>query len=114
MRSLVRPITQLAGVLFLLVGIAAFFTGNLIVDIDPDMNQNILHIITGLGAFWAAANSKERFYLLVFGLLYALITILYFVDGRSVFGLIFVDQTEMIIYAVTAVIFIVLSSSRKS
>lgn len=113
MKSLVRPATQLFAVLFALLGIAAFFTNDLLFDFRTDIVQNVIHIITGIAGLWAAANSKERLYLLVFGLFYALCAILGFVNYGDVMGLFDANQTEATIYGVVAVIFIVLGSSKK-
>ncbi|MBT4119323.1 MAG: DUF4383 domain-containing protein [Candidatus Peribacter sp.] len=112
MKSLVRPITQLLGVAFTLLGIAGFFMGSVWV-FDGEMNQNLLYIATGIIGLWAASSSKERFFLLLVAVVYAAIAILGFLGG-DILGLFSASDMETYVHCGVAVVALVLGTSRKN
>lgn len=112
MSSLVRPITQLLGVLFLLLGIAGFVMGGFWI-FDGEMMQNVLYIATGIIGLWAAMNSKERFFLLLTTVVYAAVAILGFMGG-DVLGLFGASDMETYAHTAVAVIALILGTSRKN
>lgn len=81
MSNLVKPLTWLFGVVLTLVGLAGFFTGSdMLLMFQVDMMHNIVHLLSGLIALFAASKGEAyaRMYLQVFGVVYGLVTILGF------------------------------------
>ena len=113
MSSLVRPATQLLGVVFTLVGIAGFFTGNYVLWFEVNTTHNIVHLATGLLGLWAAMAGKERMYLLVIGLAYAVVAIAGFLQGGDIFGLFHANDADNYLHAAVAVVGIILGTSRR-
>lgn len=114
MSSLVRPVTLLLGVVLTLVGIAGFFTGDMLLWFQVDMLHNVIHLASGLAGLWAASAGKERLYLLVFGLIYAGVAAIGFVNGGNILGLIMVNDADNYLHAAIAVVGILLGASKKS
>lgn len=113
MSSLVRPVTQLLGVVFTLVGIAGFFMGDMVFIFEVNMVHNIVHIATGLIALWAATAGKERMFLILFGLVYAAVAFLGFTQGGDILGFFHANDADNYLHAVVAVLCIVLGTSKK-
>lgn len=113
MSSLVRPLTQLLGVVFTLVGIAGFFMGDMVLFFEVNMLHNIVHLGTGIVALWAATAGKERMFLLVFGLVYALVAAVGFLQGGDIFGLFHANDADNYFHAVVAVMCIIFGTSKK-
>lgn len=113
MSSLVRPVTLLLGVVLTLVGIVGFFSGGTVLIFQVDTVHNIVHLVSGLAGLWAASAGKERMYLLVLGLVYALVAAIGFAGGSSILGLFAVDQNDNYLHAAIAVVGIVLGASKK-
>ena len=67
--------------------------------------HNIVHLATGLVAFWAASTAaNSRLFFKIFGLVYALVTILGFTMGGNILGLIMVNLADNLLHvAITAV-----------
>ncbi|MDD5056042.1 MAG: DUF4383 domain-containing protein [Candidatus Peribacteraceae bacterium] len=93
MNLLVKPLTGILGVVLMIAGIAGFFreTGTLPVD----MTQNIVHLGSGIIGIVAYGRSQiaSRQYLLLFGVIYAVIAAIGFVMGKLLFN---VFETGMI------------------
>lgn len=113
MKALVRPITQLLGVVFTLVGIAGFVMGDMVFIFEVNMIHNIVHLATGLVALWAATAGKERMFLLVFGLVYAAVAIVGFTQGGDILGLFHANDADNYLHAVVALVSILLGTSKK-
>lgn len=113
MSFLVRPVTQLLGVVFTLFGVAGFFMGDMVFMFEVNMTHNIVHIATGLIALWAVTAGKERTFLLIFGLVYAAVAAIGFTQGGDIFGLFHANDADNYLHATVAVVCIVLGTSKK-
>ena len=99
------------GVVFLLVGIAGFIpglaSGGMLLGIFMvDTLHNIIHLLSGalaIAAVWGSG-AYARLYFQVFGVVYGLVTILGFVGGGSVLGIIMVNMADNVLHLVIAAV----------
>lgn len=90
MSLLVKPLTGILGLVLTVVGIAGFFVPNgMLLVFEVDTVHNIVHLLSGLIALWAFSTSQSysRTYLILFGLVYGLVTVLGFTMGGDILGL---------------------------
>ncbi len=107
----VKSVSMWVGVFFLVLGIIGFVPAltpdGLVLGlflVDP--LHNIVHILTGVVAVFAAMSSVNaaKVYFQVFGVVYALVTVLGFMTGTGLFGLLPVNLADNVFHlAVTAV-----------
>lgn len=99
------------GIVTLVVGILGFVpgitsNGMLLGIFEVDTLHNVIHLLTGVLAIVAAmgAGTYVRLYFQVFGVVYALVTIVGFVQGTTVLGLIGVNMADNVLHLVLAAI----------
>jgi len=90
MSLLVKPLTGILGLVLTLIGVAGFFMPDgMLLVFEVDTVHNIVHLASGLVALWAFNSSQlySRWYLIIFGLVYGLVTIIGFTMGGDILGL---------------------------
>lgn len=103
---MVKKLALYFGIVLTAVGILGFVpgitdvSGMLLGIFEVDAMHNIVHIATGIigilvGTMWA---SHARLYFKVFGVVYGLVTILGFVQGDNVLGLIMVNMADNVLH----------------
>lgn len=98
------------GIVLLLVGILGFIGpltpgGNLLDIFAVDTVHNIIHVLTGiLGLIMAGSPKGARSFFQIFGIVYALVTIIGFFGGVSVLGIFVVNGADNILHLVIAVL----------
>lgn len=105
MGSLVKQFTWILGIVFILIGVAGFFTGDMLLVFQVNTVHNIIHLLSGIVALAAVGSGESlaRLYLIVFGLVYALVTVLGFVlPGGDIFGLMTVNMADNYLHAAIA------------
>jgi hypothetical protein len=106
MSSLTKQFTWILGVVLLLVGIAGFFTGDMLLVFKVDTLHNVVHLLSGVLALVAVSmgESVARLYLIVFGVVYALVALLGFIstDG-TILGLITINSADNYLHTAIAV-----------
>lgn len=106
----VQKLAKLFGIVFVLIGVLGFVpgvtSGTLLLGIfEVDALHNIVHLATGLIAFWAAGTvANSRLFFKVFGVIYALVTILGFTMGGSILGLFMANMADNILHLAIAVV----------
>ena len=96
------------GVVFLVVGIAGFVPGLttdgvLLGIFQVDTLHNIIHLLSGAAAVLAAlSGAYARLYFQVFGVVYALVTVVGFWQGSTVLGLIDINMADNALHLVLA------------
>lgn len=108
------------GVILLVVGILGFVPGITQMNSNPgyllglfavDGVHNIVHILTGIVALAAGLSGRvdyARMFFLVFGIVYALVTVIGFIQGTTVLGIFAVNIWDNLLHvAITAVSFAV-------
>lgn len=113
MGKAVTPLTWVFAVVFLLVGVLGFFmtTDGLLLGIfEVDTTHNIIHIASGLVALVCAmmGYAAARGYLILFGIVYGLVTLLGFLNGGDIVGLITTNAADNYLHlAITIVTLVV-------
>ena len=98
-------------IVLLAVGILGFvpgitMDGHLLGIFAVDTMHNIVHLVTGLAALAAAMTSaaNARLFFKVFGVIYAIVAILGFVQGDTVLNLMVVNMADHVLHLVIAVV----------
>lgn len=97
------------GIVFVLIGllgfVPAFIPGGLLLGIfQVNSFHSIVHILSGVVAIIAALGGAyyAKWYFIIFGIVYGLVTILGFLTGNGLFGLIPVNMADNILHLVIA------------
>ncbi len=106
MSSLVKSLTWILGIVLLLVGILGFVNSPVLGIFQVDTVHNAVHILSGLIALIAVSSGESyaRLYLIVFGVIYGLVTILGFVNNGNILGLFTVNQADNYLHAAIAIV----------
>jgi hypothetical protein len=106
-----RTVALYLGIVFLIVGVAGFVPalspgGKVLGLFLVDPLHNIVHLLTGVLAIFASKSSDSATVLFfkVFGVVYALVTVLGFLTGTGLFGLLPVNIFDNLFHLVTAAI----------
>lgn len=114
---LVKPLTWVLGIVLLVVGVLGFVLPSPLLGLfEVDTIHNIVHILSGVVGLWAASTGYQysRLFLMIFGLVYALVAVLGFMSG-SVLGLFVVNAFDNYLHAaIGAVCLISAFGSHKS
>jgi hypothetical protein len=103
---MVKSAAMVFGVVFLLIGVLGFVPGitsdgKLLGIFAVDALHNIIHLASGVAALIAArSEAYARTYFKVFGVVYALVTVLGFVQGDTVLGLIPTNMADNLLHLV--------------
>lgn len=107
---MVQTLAWVFGVVLLLIGVLGFVPGittdgMLLGLFEVDMMHSIVHIVSGLAALAAAWGLySARLYFQVFGVVYALVTVVGFVMGGSILGLFMVNMADNLLHLVIAAV----------
>ncbi len=95
MNLLVKPITGILGLALTIAGIAGFFMQPLFI-FEVDTVHNVIHLASGLVALFAFNSNQlySRWYLMLFGLVYAAVTILGFTMDGNILNLFMVNAAD--------------------
>ena len=111
----VQKIAWVFGVAFILAGILGFIPGitadgKLLGIFEVDAAENIIHLGTGALALIVAGVSAyySKLYFRVFGVVYAFVTIVGFVQGTTVLGLFAVNTADNVLHLLIAVVALVI------
>jgi hypothetical protein len=106
MNSLTKTVTWILGVVLLLVGIAGFFVDGTLLVFQVDTVHNLVHILSGVIGIAAAMSGDKysRLFLIVFGIVYAVVTVIGFVMGGNILGLFQVNDADNYLHAAIAVV----------
>ena len=102
MTALVKPLTWIFGVVLLVVGILGFVLPSPLLGLfGVDTIHNVVHILSGVVALWAASSGYQysRLYLMVFGIVYLIVAVLGFATG-SFLSIFPVDMNDNYLHTV--------------
>ena len=116
MTPFVKLVAKVLGIVLLVVGIAGFFVDGQLLMFQVDTVHNAVHILSGLiGIAVSGSYSSSRLYLIIFGLVYGLVTVLGFATGGDILGLFSVNMEDNYLHAaISALCLIVGFGSKKS
>lgn len=107
---MVQTLAWVFGIVLTLVGVLGFVPGitsdmMLLGIFSVDGLHNIIHIVSGLAALAAAWGLwSPRLYFQVFGVVYGLVTVVGFLQGDTVLGLIGVNMADNVLHLVIAAV----------
>jgi hypothetical protein len=107
---MVQTLAWVFGAVFVLVGVLGFVPGitsdgHLLGIFEVDTLHNVIHLLSGVAALAAAWGMySARVYFKVFGVVYALVTVLGFIMGGSILGLIMVNMADNILHLAIAIV----------
>ena len=105
---MIQTLAWVFGIVFLAVGVLGFVpgitaNGHLLGIFEVDALHNIIHLASGLAAVAAAWGMySPRTYFQVFGVVYGLVTVVGFVQGDTVLGLIPVNMADNVLHLAIA------------
>ena len=110
MNNIAKLYAQVLGAVLTLVGLLGFVgalapNGNLLGIFAVDPLHNVIHLasgIVGLAAGFGANGQYARMYAGIFGAVYAVVTIVGFIQGTTVLGLIHVNLADNFLHTAIA------------
>ncbi len=106
-KNMAKKAVMILGVVFVLVGLLGFFNSPILGIFGTNLLHNIVHLATGLVLVFAASRSEDaaQTSAKVFGVIYALVTILGFVAMSFMTSLLGLNMSDNILHVVlTAVL----------
>jgi hypothetical protein len=108
-----NKILMTLGVVLILVGILGFFNDPILGIFEVDTLHNIIHLASGILAVIFARNaSQAMMFGKVFGIVYALVAIIGFVQSDTVLNLITVNMADNVLHVVLAIVFLWIGFSK--
>lgn len=112
---MLKKFSLIFGIVFLLIGILGFVPGASSTDADGmqlllglfmvGTIHNTIHLASGVVALFAASSERyAKWYLQIFGIVYALVAIVGFVQGNTVLGLFSVNMADNLLHVALAVL----------
>lgn len=116
MGTLVSPVTRILGVVLLVVGLLGFVMSSpLLGFFEVDTIHNLIHVASGVVALVVAGNmAYARMYLIVFGLVYALVALVGYVQGTTVLGIFAVNAADNALHAAIGAVCLVIGFGSKA
>lgn len=110
-----KSIAALFGLIFTVIGLLGFVLPSPLFGLfEVDVTHNVIHILTGLIGLLAAKGGKgpARTYLLVFGIVYAIVAVLGFTMNGDILGFFHANMEDNILHTVTALVFLIGSAKK--
>jgi hypothetical protein len=98
------------GIVFIVIGVLGFIPaltpgGNLLGIFMVGGIHNVIHLLSGIVALLCAGSfGAAKTYFKIFGLVYALVTLIGFISGSSVLGIFPVNVADNVLHLVIAVL----------
>jgi hypothetical protein len=105
MQNIVKTVTWVLGIVLVLVGIAGYLTDGILLVFQVDAVHNAVHLLSGIVGIVAALSgtSYARLYLIAFGVVYGLVTVIGFATG-DILGLFSVNEADNYLHAAIALV----------
>lgn len=106
MNSVTKTVTWVLSVVLLLVGLLGFVNDPVLGLFQVGTVHNIVHILSGIVGILAVSSGESyaRLFLIIFGIVYALVTIIGFVNGGNILGLFQVNDADNYLHAAIAIV----------
>ncbi len=103
------------GAVLTVVGVAGFVTGSPLLIFEVDPLHNTIHLVSGLIGLYAASKGEalSSKFLVIFGLIYAAVTLLGFLMDGDIVGLMHVNQADNYLHLAIAVVALLVGFSSK-
>lgn len=99
------------GVVFVLAGLLGFVNHPVLGILAVDTLHNLIHLATGILAliFVSQGEAQGRKFFLIFGIIYALVTILGFLTGDGkILGLVLTNQADNFFHLIVTIVFLII------
>lgn len=108
-----KKLLSVFGVILLLVGIIGFFNDPIFGVFEVDTMHNIVHLLTGILAliFAGKGEGPAKTFSKVFGIIYLIVTVVGFVQGDSVLGIISVNSADNYLHVLLTIVFLAIGFS---
>ncbi len=116
MSALVKPVTWLLGIVLLLVGILGFFMQPILSLFDVNTLHSIVHVASGAVALIAASMSfsASRMYLIVFGIVYAVVAVAGFMALEPVVNMLMLNTADNFLHVAIAAVCLIIGFGSKA
>lgn len=106
MNSVTKTVTWILSIVLVLVGILGFVNDPVLGLFEVDTVHNVIHLLSGIVGILAVSSGESyaRLFLIVFGIVYALVTIIGFVNGGNILGLFQVNDADNYLHAAIAIV----------
>jgi hypothetical protein len=101
-----KNIFLVVGAVLAIVGVLGFVMGDNVFGFQVNALHNVIHLVTGGALLWAAMKGAAEMSLVgkVFGVIYALVTVVGFTMGGDIFGLMMVNTADNVLHAALAIL----------
>ena len=104
MTALVKPLTKILGILFVILGLLGFFVDPLLF-FNFETMQNVTYLIAGLAGLASTTNySYSRLYLIILGVVFSGFGIVGFVNGGDVLDIFRSNASENTVHLIVGVL----------
>lgn len=108
----IQPLTKVLGVVLTIIGIAGFFSDGVLFLFAVDLPHNLIHLLSGLAALYAArSHYLSQWYLMVFGAVYFVVTLAGFLWDGNILGFFWTNRADDYLHAIIAITALVVSCS---
>ena len=103
-----KTVLYVLGAVFIVVGLLGFVNHPVLGIFEVNTLHNLIHLASGILALIYAgmAESQAKTFAVVMGVIYALVTILGFLLGGNILGLIHTNLADNLLHLVLAVVFL--------
>ena len=115
-----KSLAKVFGWVFIAIGVLGFVPaltpdGNLLGIFHVDTIHNIVHILSGIAALlMSTTEDKAKTYFKIFGVVYALVTVIGFLDGDSILGIFTINGADNILHLAIAAVALWAGFSREN
>ena len=107
LKNMAKSIVMVLGVVFVLIGILGFFNDPILGLFEVDAVHNIVHLLSGIVAIAMASRGEAGAiqYGKIFGVVYALVTVLGFILGSGLLlGLMEINGADNVLHLLLAIV----------
>ncbi len=113
-----KTIVMVLGVVFVIIGVLGFFNDPVVGIFEVDAVHNIVHLLSGIVAIGMASmgEGSAKTFAKIFGVVYALVTILGFVMGTEepLLGIMEINSNDNYLHLVLALVLLYAGFSKSS
>jgi hypothetical protein len=93
---MIKSLTWILGIVFLALGVSGFVSDPALGIFEVDTIHNIIHLLSGIIAIVAimSGESYARMFLIVFGIVYALVAVIGFVNNGDILGIFATNRAD--------------------
>ncbi len=112
---MIKSFTWLLGIILFVLGVLGFVSNPVLGLFEVDNMLNIIHIVAGVIGIAAAASgvSYARLFLILFGIVFAVVAVLGFAMNGDILGFMTTNRAEDYLYTALALVSLAIGFGRK-